>query len=151
MWRPALPADDTAIQSLAAALYREDPSPYQVDAAHTLVTLARLRAEPVRGLAMVLEVAGKAQGYAFLVSYWSNERGGEVCFLDEIYVAPELRGQGHGRLLIEALKGPESPWPGKAIAIDLEVSPKNTRARALYEKLGFTVARNSMLRLPLGD
>jgi ribosomal protein S18 acetylase RimI-like enzyme len=32
------------------------------------------------------------------------------------------------------------------VAIDLEVTPDNYRARALYERLGFTAAKNTVMR-----
>ena len=133
MWRPAQPSDDESIFRMSAALYREDPSPDPVPDTHIRQTLAKLREHPVRGLAVVLEHAGAIRGYALLISFWSNERGGEICYLDEIYVEKEARSQGCGRKLVEALASRNSLWPGKAVAIDLEVSPKNTRARALYE------------------
>jgi GNAT superfamily N-acetyltransferase len=57
-------------------------------------TLAKLRKEPNRGRAVVCDMDGRAVGYALLISFWSNELGGEVCTIDEVFVAPEYRGRG---------------------------------------------------------
>jgi len=148
-WRPATTADDAALVALSLALYREDPSPHPVSAERMRATLARLRAEPMRGRAIVLDIAGRAAGFALLISYWSNELGGEVCTIDELYVEPAWRGVGYATQLIDALARGVGPWPPGAVAIALEVTPKNTRARALYERLGFRPG-NLALRRPVG-
>lgn len=135
MWRAATPADDDAIIASSLALFAEDPSPERVDEAQVRRTLAALRAEPLRGRAVVLDVGGDVCGHAFLIAFWSNELGGDVCTLDELYVAPRARGAGHASALIEALaRGQLYPH---AVALQLEVTPGNARALALYQRLGF--------------
>ncbi|MCC6993133.1 MAG: GNAT family N-acetyltransferase [Deltaproteobacteria bacterium] len=137
LWRAATPADDDAVVALSLALYVEDPATDPVPAEHTRRTLEALRARPARGQVVVLEVAGAVCGFALLVSVWSNELGGEVCSIDELYVAPSARGGGHGSALLEALARAAPPCPPEAVALALEVTPDNTRARALYQRLGF--------------
>src|SRR5437016_4012748 len=95
MWRPATSADDDEIIRMALALYEEDPSPDPVPAEQTRRTLAVLQSEPARGRVVVLEIAGALAGYAFLIAYWSNELGGEVAVIDELFVDREHRGMGH--------------------------------------------------------
>jgi ribosomal protein S18 acetylase RimI-like enzyme len=57
-------------------------------------------------------------------------------YLEELYVAPELRGQGLGQALLEAaLELARSRGAGY---INLETSVDDRAARSLYEKLGFT-------------
>ena len=146
-WRAAREDDEDAIVSMSLALYHEDPSPAQVSAAQVHATLARFRREPVRGRAVVLEIDGEPQGFALLVSFWSNELGGEICTIDEIYVAPPWRGQGHGTRLVQALPDDRTLWPARPVALELEVSPANAAALRLYARLGFAVKRNSTLRL----
>jgi GNAT superfamily N-acetyltransferase len=123
-------------------LNREDPGPCPVPAEHTLATLKELRSHPVRGAAWVLEHAGEPRGYAFLIHFWSNELGGEICTVDEIYVRPEYRGQGHGRSLFEKLLR-----EARHVAIDLEVTPANARARKFYESMGFLPLKNAHMRV----
>jgi ribosomal protein S18 acetylase RimI-like enzyme len=136
---------------MSLALYAEDPSPLHVSAAQVRVTLERFRREPVRGCALVLEVDGARAGYALLVSFWSNELGGEICTIDELYVAPAHRSRRYGTRLIESLIAGGSLWFPSAVALELEVSPDNPRASALYERLGFRAKRNSTMRLRRGS
>jgi ribosomal protein S18 acetylase RimI-like enzyme len=144
MWREARPEDDDAVVDLALALYREDPGEAPVEAAQVRHTLETFRREPWRGRALVLDQGGTG-GYALLVSFWSSELGGEVCEVDELYVAPSLRGRGHGTALFDALSRGEL-WPGKAAALSLSVTPGNARARRLYERLGFRATWTRLVR-----
>ena len=57
-------------------------------------------------------------------------------YLEELYVAPECRGQGLGRALVEAtLKAARDAGAGR---IELGTSETDTAARSLYESAGFT-------------
>ncbi len=145
MWRLATAADDLAVLEMFQALYREDPSPDPVPDEQLLRTLRVLREEPVRGRAIVFETDGACVGYALLVSFWSNELGGEVANIDELYVARDHRGRGAGTELVDRLSRGEL-WGRVPVAIDLEVTPDNHRARALYERLGFVAAKNTVMR-----
>lgn len=145
-WRAATADDDPALVALALALNAEDPGQDRVSPAQIERTLATLRAEPWRGRAVVLDVGGALVGYAFLISFWSNELGGELCTIDELYVAPAARGHGHASALIEALAAGAGPWPGRPAALTLEVTPDNRRAMALYERLGFRGHNRGMRR-----
>jgi ribosomal protein S18 acetylase RimI-like enzyme len=146
-WRLASPKDDEAIVARCLALYREDPAGAPVPAGSCQATLARLRAEPARGRAVVLEHEGRVAGYALLISFWSTELGGELCTIDELYVDPEARSGGRASALVRALMAGEGGlWPGRPVALELEVTPTNGRARALYERLGFAARKNATLR-----
>ena len=58
------------------------------------------------------------------------------CYLAELYVIPERRGQGIGRALMEAAI--ELARREGADRMDLGTSEDDVAARALYESLGFT-------------
>jgi GNAT superfamily N-acetyltransferase len=143
-WRDAADADDLA--PLILALYAEDPAQVPMTRAKIERTLARLRAEPVRGRALVLD---DGDGYALLCSFWSNELGGEVCVIDELYVKPSARGRGAATALVQAIL--DGRWFAEAVAIELEVTPANARARALYERLGFRTYKNALMRRTTGN
>jgi GNAT superfamily N-acetyltransferase len=145
MWRAAEILDDPAVVALGLALYAEDPSE-PVPESSFRRTLEMFRGSPWRGGTVVLALDGKVVGYAFLVAYWSNELGGDVCAIDELYVAPAARSRGWGSRLIEALAAGSPLWPGGAVALALGVSPGNHRARALYERLGFAGKNVSLAR-----
>jgi GNAT superfamily N-acetyltransferase len=138
MWRLARTDDDDAIVAMCLALVAEDPWPEPVHEPQVRRTLATLRSEPARGRAVVAEVAGQIAGYALLVEFWSNEFGGEVCIVDEVYVRPEYRNHGVGRALFDQLHAGTALWPGPAVAVGLEVTTGNVRARAWYQRIGFS-------------
>jgi GNAT superfamily N-acetyltransferase len=142
MWRPAR-SDDEEIVLMCLALYREDPGLEHVTAEQVRATLALFEREPRRGQAVVVEVDGRVAGYALLVPFWSNQVGGEICEVDELYVRAERRGEGLGSALFEAI---DAGRFGAFAGIALGVSPGNARARRLYERLGFRAAGTTMLR-----
>lgn len=145
-WRAAGSSDDDAIVAMYEALYAEDPGPEPVSLERIGQTLARFGAFPERGRAVVLHADGPIVGYAFLIPFWSNELGGEICVIDELYVQPTWRGQGHATALIKALSTDNALWPGRPVALELEITPTNAKARALYERLGFAIKRNTTMR-----
>jgi GNAT superfamily N-acetyltransferase len=149
MWRVATTSDDEAVVSMCMALNVEDSGPTLVRPQQVRSTLAKLREKPGRGRTVVCDVGGRTVGYALLISFWSNELGGEVCNIDELFVAPRYRGRGLATVLFGSLaEGNPSLWPTKPAALALEVSLQNERAHALYERLGFQ-GTNLSKRLPL--
>ena len=145
MWRIALPADDDSIVEMCVRLFREDPGPLRVQAANMRATLEALRRDPWRGRAAVLEIEGQISGYALLIAFWSNELGGDICVVDELFVVAEQRSHGHGRSIFAAIEQGDL-WPAPIPAIALGVTPDNVRARRLYERLGFEPVGASMVR-----
>src|SRR5688572_20738288 len=133
-WRLARPEEDELIVGMCLELNREDPGDRPVSREQIERTLAVLRAEPARGRAVVLDLGGRIAGYALLISFWSNELGGEVCEVDELYVAPSDRSRGHAQALFLGIER-GAAWPPGAVAIGLGVAPANTRARRLYERV----------------
>ena len=151
MWRVANAADDQAIVSMFMALNAEDPGPVSVQPEQMRRTLATLREQPWRGRAMVCAIDGQVVGYALLISFWSNEFGGEACSIDELFVVPEHRGSSLATSLIESLADRrQTLWPASQPALVFEVTPQNQRAIALYRRLGFR-GENLALRRPVPD
>ena len=64
---------------------------------------------------------------------WSE---GLDAHLEELYVAPDLRGQGIGRALLEGAM--DAAREAGAVRIDLGTSVDDTAAIGLYESSGFT-------------
>jgi ribosomal protein S18 acetylase RimI-like enzyme len=69
----------------------------------------------------------------FRPSFWS---GAPDAYLEELYVAPERRGEGMGRALMEAAM--DTAREAGAKHMDLGTSVDDTAARGLYESCGFT-------------
>jgi len=62
--------------------------------------------------------------------------GAPTCYLEELYVVPDRRGEGHGRMLMQtALRIARERG---ATTMELGTALDDTAARGLYETLGFT-------------
>lgn len=144
-WRIALDADDDPIAEMCRCLYVEDPGPSPIPPKNIEITLATLRRDPGRGRAVVLDIDGRVSGYALLIAFWSNELGGTVCEVDELFIIPQHRNQGHGSALFAAISE-DGLWPGALVAIALGTTPHNAAARRLYKRLGFAELGIAMIR-----
>ena len=78
--------------------------------------------EPPEGLALM----------RFRPALWTDTLD---CYLEELYVVPDRRGQGIGRALMEAAM--EVARDEGAAHMDLGTGEDDVAARALYEQLGF--------------
>jgi GNAT superfamily N-acetyltransferase len=150
-WRLATEQDFDRIVEMNKCLNVEDPSEtMSFDSAMMKRTLSEIMVNPIRGAVAVLELARQRCGYALLISFWSNEFGGEICAIDELYVASEFRGRGFATQFIQILaRGDSRIWPRRTAAIAVEAYRTNPRAKALYEKLGFVASPNHSLALVL--
>jgi GNAT superfamily N-acetyltransferase len=68
--------------------------------------------------------------YLFHRSCWSI---GDYCYLQDLYVAPEVRGRGAGRALIEAVYA--AAGAAGASRVHWLTQESNSTARALYDTL----------------
>jgi len=84
------------------------------------------------GDAFIFEENGDIVGYGVLAYTYSQEAGGKVVWLEEIYVCREHRGRGLGSEFIDfVLKN----IPAKRYR--LETEPENEAAARLYIRKGF--------------
>ena len=90
MWRLAEPEDDDSLVEMCLRLYDEDLGILPIHPENMRATLRALRREPYRGRAVVLEIESQLSGYALLIAFWSNELGGSICEVDELFVMPEM-------------------------------------------------------------
>ena len=77
---------------------------------------------------------GAYTGYASLSFTHSNEAGGLVVLIEEIYVRDAYKGRGIGTELLAYVR---SQYDGKAKRYRLEVCGGNAGAIRLYTRLGF--------------
>ena len=97
----------------------------------------------------VLEEDGRARGFLW-VSLIATMVDPCIGYIKNVYVAPELREQGHGKRLIAFA---EEWCASKGVTrISLDASCCNPQVVALYEGLGFEAVRLRMeKRLAAGD
>lgn len=135
-------ADHAELEAMILALYREDSPGEPMDSSKIRRTVATLAARPERGCVRLIELQGQCIGYLILIHYWSNEYGGDLVAIDELFLRPPWRGRGLGRAVIEQVV---QDLPADAVGVQLEVSPCNTKAAAFYRALGFQPMRNQPL------
>jgi ribosomal protein S18 acetylase RimI-like enzyme len=132
--RPATTGDLLALLDMMRSFYSEDGHPFHEEPARrALLGLVR---EPAHGRLWVIEAGGRTAGYLAVTFGYSLEFLGRDAFVDELYVRPESRGAGLGRL---ALQQAEAACRELGIgALHLEVGRGNDAAQRLYRAAGFT-------------
>lgn len=73
-------------------------------------------------------------GYMLLAYTFSQEAGGRVCWIEELFVKEKYRNHGTGKEFFEYIKEHIEP---SCKRIRLEVEDYNTGAKRLYSSLGF--------------
>jgi GNAT superfamily N-acetyltransferase len=122
---------------------------------HAIPLAPELLAEGVRNaladgrqaLILVVRQDGRPVGVAYLSFGWILERGGPAMFLEELYVLPELRGQGLGTALLDAAL--ELARARGCRSAELEVEASHGRAANLYARAGFRPLERVHWTLPL--
>ena len=98
--------------------------------------------EPVH--ALVAEDAGRLLGIVHFLFHRSTTRIEPVCYLQDLFTAPEARGRGVGRALIEAVYARAAEAGAKRVY--WQTRENNAAARRLYEQVathdGFIVYRH---------
>lgn len=137
------PSDLEALTEMCLGLSVEDPGGLPMTSEKVVRTVQELQAHPDKGQIMLFETeVGEVVGYAILIHFWSNEFGGNITTIDELYVRAAWRGQGIATAFMQQL---EKIRLAGAVALQLEVLPGNVRAQQLYKKLGFELHPNHSL------
>ena len=130
--RRARPADVPVILALIRGLAVYEREPDAVVA--TEEDLLRDGFGPSPAFEVLLaEDAGEAIGFAFYFFSYSTWRGRRCLYLEDLFVAPDARGQGAARRLIEAV-GAAADAAG-ASSVYWHTQEFNADARALYDTL----------------
>ena len=138
-FRPVRHTDYSELKRMIHALYVEDPVNEPITDKKISKTFKELRKKPCKGKIIIFEKDHATIGYSILIFYWSNEYGGDILHIDELYVKPEHRERGAAARFFKHIA---QTYRDKVVAVQLEVSPTNTRARNYYQKLGFKQTRN---------
>ena len=133
MVRRAEPEDLAVLLTLVAEYCDEDHHTF--DRTVASAGLQGVLADDLHGTAWLIEVGGRADGYAVVTWGWSIEIGGLDVVLDEIYV--RTRGRGHGSELLRVI---EADCRARGVKrIFLESERRNEGARRLYARHGYRV------------
>lgn len=102
MIRPATPADVPAIASLIRALAEYEKLAHAVTLAEADLH-AHLFGATRYAEVLIAEEAGAVVGFALFFHNYSTFRAKPGIYLEDLFVIPEARGQGHGKELLKAL------------------------------------------------
>jgi ribosomal protein S18 acetylase RimI-like enzyme len=127
-------SDFEVLQNFVFQLYVEDVGENEMHSAKIKKTVKMLSQKPDLGEICMIEQASKVVGYALLINYWSNEYGGLIVNIDELFIAANYRNQGIATQFIAYLIQRNE----QEVAFELEVNPENKNAYRLYQRLGFT-------------
>jgi ribosomal protein S18 acetylase RimI-like enzyme len=129
---PVGPRDRPALEPMVRAYYAEDGLAF--DEARQGAALAAMLAGDPLCLAWLVRVADATVGYVVVTLGFSLESGGRDGVIDELFVAPAMRGRGIGAKVL-ALIEQEARARGLQ-RLYLEVGHGNP-ARGLYRRAGF--------------
>ena len=133
MTRPAGSADIALLAALMIEFYAESDYRLPADKAHA--AFAALVDRPERGIAFIVEIDGKAAGYAVLTVSYSMEHGGLRGFVDDLFVRPEARRRGLATALLAAIH--EEAMGRGLRALVVETSAVDSPGKRLYYRVGF--------------
>ncbi|HUL27403.1 MAG TPA: GNAT family N-acetyltransferase [Streptosporangiaceae bacterium] len=136
MIRPARAADIPAIHQMIRDLAGYERSLREVSATEDDLRAALLAAPGAQPslFGHVAEEDGQAVGFALWFLSYSTWLGRHGIYLEDLYVRPERRGQGHGRALLAELARicVERGYP----RLQWSVLDWNAPTRRFYESLG---------------
>lgn len=134
MIRKITNADREIYLQLATEFYESDAVLHNIPAEHISGTFEEMTTSDRYAEGYFFEVDHSIAGYALLAKTYSQEAGGEVLWIEEIYIRPEFRSRGLGREFFQYLEDNKSD---RVKRIRLEVEEDNALAVSLYERLGY--------------
>ncbi len=97
-----------------------------------------------RGFYLVAEHEGTVIGQLMITYEWSDWRNGVFWWIQSVFVKEEFRAQKVFRSLYDRIVSMANEQ-GNVCGIRLYVEKDNTRAHAVYEKLGMSVTQYDLL------
>jgi GNAT superfamily N-acetyltransferase len=134
--RAARVEDAASVHGLLLELARELRRPEAIRS--TVEDIERFGFDAAPRFEAVLAFSGGAAvGLAVFFYEFSTWRGVPGVYIQDLYVAPGLRGHGVGRRLFDAVRSRAAEWGGQYVK--LSVYDGNPRALGFYRRLGFEV------------
>jgi ribosomal protein S18 acetylase RimI-like enzyme len=119
---------------MAKDFYASDAVDHNIPEKYITDTFDELMRSDRYAVGYIIECENRTAGYALLAKTFSQEAGGMVWWIDELYVKPEYRNSGLGHEFFSYLK---EYRPNNVKRIRLEVEDSNKKAVALYQQIGF--------------
>ena len=121
---------------MAREFYHSDAVLHPIPDEYFVRTVEEALRSDVYAEIFLFECDEEAAGYGMIAKTFSQEAGGYVWWIEEIYIREKFRSRGLGREFFRYLGDKK----GKDVTrLRLEVEAENTRAVSLYERLGYEV------------
>ncbi len=133
MIRKILHDDKTEYIKMAEDFYNSPAVISPVPKSHFEITFDELMKGSAFTEGFIFDCDEKIAGYGLIAKTFSQEAGGIVIWIEEIYVKEAFRNQGLGSEFIEYIK---NNIPAKRYR--LETEPDNFKAQELYKRHGFS-------------
>ncbi len=135
MIRRIEPKDEACYLRMAAAFYTSPAVSHPVNTENFCRTFAELMRSDTYAEGYIILSGEEPAGYALLAKTYSQEAGGLVVWVEELYIKEAYRGQGLGREFFRYLG---RHLPASTRRLRLEMTAENGRAAEMYRRLGFT-------------
>ena len=132
MIRKILHNDKTEYIKMAEDFYSSPAVLSPVPKSHFEITFDELMKGSAFTEGFIFECDERIAGYGLIAKTFSQEAGGVVVWIEEIYVKAEFRNQGLGSEFIDYVK---TNIPARRYR--LETEPDNIKAQNLYKRHGF--------------
>ncbi len=127
--------DKEVYMEFAKAFYNSEAVDHQVPESHFESAFDEFFRSSDYLEGYILEDDKKPIGYGMIAKTFSQEAGGVVFWVEELYLIEDYRSKGFGKNFFEFL---EQKAVSERIARQrLEISPSNEMAKKLYIKMGF--------------
>lgn len=130
-------ADADAVAPLFDAYRRFHGCPGDLGLARAFI---RERLERSESTIFMARLEARVLGFAQLYPSFTSTGAARVFILNDLYVAPEVEGQGVGSALLKAAEA--FARSQGSVALRLSTTVDNHRAQALYDRLGWTRTDN---------
>ena len=132
--RKAFSADRDTYLAMAKDFYDSNAVMHKIPDSRLEETFDYMMSDDTYGSVYIIEQDERKVGYLLTAVTYSQEAGGRVLWLEELYIIPEYRGKGIGHEVFSFAEGSASEGFAR---IRLEVEPENGRAAELYKRLGY--------------
>lgn len=135
--------DAEELTNLSMLLYQEIPSRKDRAENKIVATIRFYEENPNMGAVLMIENPETVIGYAIIFRFWSDEYGGLMLGMDELFIRREFRGRFVASQFIHALMDAEKGDPCFA-GMELEAHPGNMVAAGFFENAGFARNHNQL-------